>query len=122
ARAGSRARARTRAAPGRRSSPQPAPSLSSPSGERGEVPEDRRHVPVAEEQEREDDEREREPGVERRRARTNGAAEADQAARARRPAECVVQKRGPRKEPRVLLVDQEREAGDQERERHGQLP
>src|SRR5207237_10613300 len=99
--AGWRVRRRTRAARGL-----PAPWRRTPSSsarERGQMTEDRRDVAVAEEQDGDGDERQREPRVEDPRARAERQPEREERADDRRPAERVVEERRPREEPRILL-------------------
>src|SRR5207249_4956231 len=112
--AGSRARERRPAARARRGPRPRGPSVSSPAGERGEVPEDRREVPVAEEQHREGEEHEREAGVEGRRAWADEACDRDHRAGGGSPAQGVVEKGCTGEEPGVLLMDEERGSGDDE--------
>ena len=92
------------------------------SRERRDVPEDRRDVAVAIQHHREDHERQRKPGrAATLRTRTDARASGKTRRRAD-PAQQVVQERRALEEPRVLLVDEERDAGDGERRRHREAP
>src|SRR5919197_6676451 len=90
--------------------------------QRGKVAEDRRHVAVAEEADRKDDEDERKPRLQRRGARPHGSEQWEDRATDKRPADHVMEERGARVEPAVLLVDQERRPGDDEREGREEPP
>ena len=71
--------------------------------------EDRRDVAVAEEQHGEHDPRHREPGAPDEPPRLQRLPEREDRRDEERPADRVVQERGAREQPRVLLVDQERD-------------
>ena len=90
--------------------------------QRRQVPEDRRHVAIGEEHRGEDDERERERRPVPARARPDRHPEREEGGDEERPAEQVVQERRAREEPAVLLVDEERDAGNDEGERHREVP
>ncbi len=84
--------------------------------------EHRRQVAVAVEHRREHDERQRERRLQRHRTRLERHPQWDHRRDQERPAEQVVQERRACEVPRVLLVHDERGAGDDERERHRQPP
>src|SRR5204862_3220695 len=91
-----------------------ASSMRAP-GERRQVPEDAREVAVAEEDHRDCDERERVGAPEQDRAWPQTPREGHDRHAEERPAHQMMEERRALEEPRVLLVDEECTAGDDER-------
>ena len=110
-------RARQSAAAARR-----PPHGRDPPGELGEVAEDRRDVPVGEQHHRHRDPRRREAVRPHRPARPERRAEREDGRDDERPADQVVEERRPGEQPAVLLVDEERHAGDEERRGRDERP
>ena len=86
------------------------------------MPEDGRDIAVAEEHHRRRDDDGREARPEHDRPRAPDERKGDERRGEERPAEQVVQERGAREEPRVLLVDDEREPADRKGKRPCQSP